>query len=436
MTPLSPDAWDLTPSEVEGRLRAARAAGHPGWLWPRVRIETWRAWLAELERVTRELLLDGEGATALRPPAGDGGTEAAGVAAYTSGLGPLLGRWIEEGRLRAPEALADLLALHLEHGRRRARAHADTLDEAVGLLGRAGLPATVLKGAHTRAVYFPEPGVRPSADVDLLLPPGTVEEGGRALAAAGWLPGPGQRRPAKRDWIPPGAPAQPRSLYLAHAADACAVELHDSLRRDFFGVRTLGPPASTPRERRPEVHHAATVLPPAELAAYLALHASEEVHHLQMLRLVELALVVRAERATGRLERGALARALRQAGGARFALPALDLTEKLVPGTVEPTLLDQARREAPARMLRWLARVRPCTAQRLEGVALDERFIWSDGPAETLRRALRLALPGGSGSARPPARALADRLSALVRGRVRVHTPASGPASGVDEVGS
>ena len=39
--------------------------------------------------------------------------------------------------------------------------------EAVASLNRARLRPVVLKGLHTGAVYFPEPGARTAADIDL-----------------------------------------------------------------------------------------------------------------------------------------------------------------------------------------------------------------------------------------------------------------------------
>ena len=423
MPPLSLDAWDLSPDEVERRLAWARRQGRPGFPWPGVEVAAWRACLVELARVVRAVLRpDGDEAPALRTPAGVG-PEALGVAAYTSGLGPLLGLWIERGSLAADAADAELLALHLEHGRRRARALRAMLGEALDALSDAGVPVTVLKGAHTSVAYFPEPGARPAADVDLLVPPGTLEGAGRALAAAGWAPGARQSRPGKADWIPTGTSTLPRSLHLVHADDPRRVELHDSLARDFFGVRTVELDAAGALEPHPDVHPLVRVLAPPLLVAHLALHASQELHHVQMLRLLELAWVVEAERVAGRLDDGAVASVLARAGALRFALPALDLAEKLVPGSMEPALLDLARRDAPRRMTRYLERLLPATAQRLEGISLDERFIWCRGVRETGRRALSLLVPRrASGSARPPVRTVSDRLLGLTRGRVRVRT--------------
>ena len=426
MTSLPTDTFDLGRGEADERFRWARAQGRPAFPWPGVSPDRWRSCLCGMESVVRtQLSTDAAPSTLVLPM--DVSAETASVAAFTSGLGALLGLWVEEGRLRVPGALAGLFALHLLHGRRRAEILRAALADAVACVRSAGFPVTVLKGLHTGAAYFPEPGVRPAADVDLLLPAGTLAAAGRALEAAGYRRGATQRDPDKADWIPPGTADEPRSLHLAHAEDPVAIELHGSLAQDFFGVRTVT--VSAAEVPSPALHPQVTVLAPAELVAYLALHTSRELHRLQLLKLVELALVLRTERARGRLMDGSVADVLRRAGGLRFALPALHLTDALVPGVVEPTLLERARRDAPARMLRYLADLRPHMVQRLEGVALDERFIWSSGPLEWGRRAVSLVWPNRAyGSARPPLRTLGERLVGLARGRVRMR--ASGASDG------
>jgi hypothetical protein len=392
-------------------------------------VPAWRAWLLEFERIAPALAGLAAARTTLRPPRNGEDLEAFSVAAYTSGLGPLIGLRIEQGSFSAPADLADTAALHLLHGRRRAEVLRATRDEAVALLSRAEVPVTLLKGAHTSAVYFPEPGTRPAADVDLLVPSRSLATAGAAFAAAGWTPGTSQRRPAKHDWIPPGSPRLPRSLHLAHADDPRSVELHGSLARDFFGVATVDIGyGDRSLEAAPEIDPRVRVLRPTPLAAFLALHASQEVHHLQMVRLLELALVLRTEADRQRLETDRLADLLRAAAGLAFALPALDLTEKLIPGTVDHGLLEEARAIAPVRMLRRLDRLRPAAAQRIEGVTVADRLMWASGTRQTVRRVLDLLVPSRArGSARPPLETYGDRLFGLLRGRIRF-----GSAAGED----
>jgi hypothetical protein len=62
----------------------------------------------------------------------------------------------------------------------------------------------------------------------------------------------------------------------------------------------------------------------------------------------------------------------------------------------------------------------PAGAQRLDDLALGERFIWGSGPADHLRRVTHMLLPGGErGSWRALARLYRERSYRLLRGRVR-----------------
>jgi hypothetical protein len=68
-------------------------------------------------------------------------------------------------------------------------------------------------------------------------------------------------------------------------------------------------------------------------------------------------------------------------------------------------------------MRRVLERLGPGTAQRLEGLSIDERFLWASGPIETLRRFADLIRPPHD-HAQPIREYYADRLRRLVLGRV------------------
>src|SRR5690242_4154481 len=105
-------------AEVASRLHAFRTSGNSDALWPDLPAPARLAALGRIrEIVARELAGDD------RLPRLEASTSTevrcVGVAAFTAGMGPLLGHWIEVGRLEAPVAVADLLATHLEHGKRR-----------------------------------------------------------------------------------------------------------------------------------------------------------------------------------------------------------------------------------------------------------------------------------------------------------------------------
>src|SRR5690606_26413785 len=290
------DALDMPPERIAAGFRWAREQGHPGYVWPDLPVADWRAALHAIEGATAALL-----ASPPRPPRLDtpaGGTLALSVAAYTSGLGPYLGHAVETGALEADDAAAALLALHLEHARRRTRRLDAELARALDVLEDAGILATVLKSAHTAREYFPERATRPAADIDLAVPDEDLATAERALVDAGYTLERRQPRPRQSTWVPPDAPTQLRPLAPVHADDAYTLDLHASLDRDFFGIRTVrfGPLDAATRPW-PDLHPAARVLTQPLLLAYLAVHASQGLHNLTLLRLVEIVRIARADTA-------------------------------------------------------------------------------------------------------------------------------------------
>lgn len=408
---------ELEPAAVAERFRWARRQGHPFWLWPDVTVADWRASLVALERVATALLR-GERATLQARP----GPAALGLAAYTSGVGPWLGWHLEDGLLAGDVPTAGILAAHLDHARRRAARMATALQDVLGALGGAGVDATLLKGMHTASAYFVEPGLRPMADMDVLVHADAIAASERALAAAGYVEEQSARlaRPYRAEWRLRGAPDLPRSLTLTHADDPFAFDLHGTLDIDFFGVHTVpfGHPHWSALAAASFGSATATVLRQPLLAAHLAVHASHGLHGLTLIRLVELALVLRADM---RLpadwnELGDLLRVLR---AERFAFPAIALTDRLVPGLVPAPFLGGLRAAAPQRLRAVIDELRPATAQRIDGLALDERFMWAATPGEHLRRLGNMLLPTGAGGpVRRLGRIYAERAFRIARGRV------------------
>lgn len=353
---------------------------------------------------------------------GDEQVRALEVAAFTSGTGPLLGWWIEQGLLDASGRVRALLEVHLDHGRTRAARMHLALREAAGALETADVRVTVLKGAHTAHTYFPEPGVRPMADLDLLVAEGDTARAERALRTAGYtlVPGSQLARPYRSDWRPSGAPATVRSLTVHHESNPYTVDLHGSLDVDFFGVRTIrfGAPAGTERVPAPWTSTRATALAPTLLVAYLAAHASQGLYNLTLIRLIELALLLRleAQRDSFWDELAALLQRLR---AERFVYPAFALVERLIPSAVEPAIMTRLTRAATPALRDVVARTTPATAQGLERIVLAERFMWAATPVEHLRRAAYMLVPTGlHGSARRLHRIYLDRAFRLLRGRI------------------
>lgn len=383
---------ELSPNDVMARGAWASRRGHPYWLWPEVTPASWRAALAEIESVTRQVL----GGEIARTPL-DGDLRALGLAAYTSGMGPLLGCWIEEGRLVTSAPTAALMKFHLAHNRVRNQVLAERAINAAQVLAKAGVTATVLKGMHTAHVYFPEPGARPVSDIDLFIPRAQMAAAESALSAAGFTPGRLRKPQHQRDWTDPGARAAPRTLGYAHAEDPWALDVQATLNR-YCSARSV--------VRLDDIHNAEADLPwPLSplartlgqplLTLQLAAHASGGFRSLTMIRLVELISVIRRDTAEGSLSFAELLAQGQRMGGLRFVYPALNFCERLAPGLIDETVLKACEADATPALRRLVAAHSPSTAQPLDRLSMRERFMWARGPGEALQQAIRELWPPG-----------------------------------------
>jgi hypothetical protein len=281
--------FELGADAIARRFDWARRQGHPRYLWPGISPQEWRSALRVIERAV-VWLLGGDDHVRLDLPA-DVRPNALGIAAYTSGLGPWLGRACETGRLETSSPVGSVLAAHVAHNRLRA-AHLDQqLQRTLRLLIEVDARPVLLKSAHTMCAYFEEPGLRPCTDLDIAVAPESFGRAAKQLCAAGYTPSTRQNWPRRCDFFPPGAPRTLRSLDLVHAENPYTIELHASIDRAFHGVRTIAIPAAGLTEAG-SPFAGARVLAPHYLAIYLALHAAEELYHLQLLRIVELNAVV------------------------------------------------------------------------------------------------------------------------------------------------
>lgn len=411
-------ALDLDEDEVAARLAAARRRGRPRWPWPEVEPDAWEDGLSALAELLRARLA-GERRLTLTVPTPDHGRGLA-IAAFSSGTGPLLGRWLERGELRTTPELGALLALHLEHGRRRWERVRAVAASTVERLAPLGVEPILLKGAHTAAAFFPEPGTRPCGDVDLAVPAAAWRASLAALERAGYVVLNRQERMGRTELLPPGEGRSLRSLHLLHHGAPIAVDLHAGLDREFYRAGRLALGEARPDEVLPcpGIHPQARVLGPPALLVTLAAHASCGLDNLTLLRMVELIRVARAEEARGGLDWDRLLARAGRACGLRFLFPSLEMAERLAPGTVPASVRRTLRAEAPPLMRRIVDGLRPGTTQRAERRSLAEPFMWASGPAELAGRLVDMAWPASAGGSWSGVRRIyADRLRGLVRPR-------------------
>jgi hypothetical protein len=407
---------DLAESDitaVNARAQAFKRSGDPADLWPDVNEHARLAALAGIETCVAAVL---RGGTTI--PALDGDAAAIGIAGLTSGTGPLLGLWAEIGRIAVSAETGAVLSRHLAHGRARAQRLEGGLRDALDALARDRVAVTVLKGMHTARRYYPEPGVRPMNDIDLLVRPRGRRDAERALERAGWRRGERQRRPYKCDWMAPGVDRRVRSLTYVHTWEPWTVELHESLDRTMApGRQARLPLRSSDDEAWTIAGHAVRVLKAPLLVAHLAVHAAEESHRARLLRIVELVLVCREERSRHRLVWTELGGLLSATGTGGFAYPAFAFAERLVPGTIDAAVLADCATAAGPRVRALVEADTPADRTMLERVPLAEKFMWSRGPMDHARRLAVMLWPKSTGSLGDLVRTYMRRVNRLSRGR-------------------
>lgn len=368
--------------QLQARLTAWRATGDPATLWPDVPREALSAAHRVIFRAA-STVLSGAGRPALEAPT----PRAIGVAAHASGMGPLLGYWVEQRQIDAPAPVAAILAVHLDHGRRRAAKLSGELIRITRALNLEGVRPTLLKAAHTAQRYFPDPGTRPAGDIDLLVRPTDVDPARRALREAGLRESPHHEVTASRlHWVPGEASHAVRSLEFEHVDNPWSLDLHVSLDRRYFRGRRAGFGEAVHERTDPWGLGGAQarLLAQPLLTGFLAQHASSHLDMPRLVNIVELVIVIRSDVASGYLDWGHVADLVSDTDMNRFVYPALELAERLVPTTVNHAVLATARAEAPAAMRRVVDAVAAGGVARFRPRTLDDRIMWSKGPMETL----------------------------------------------------
>jgi hypothetical protein len=392
-TDLALDAFDLDDAAVQRRFDWAVRQGNSLWVWPDTAAEAWQAALGQIEAIARDVLTRGRSSRTL-----EGRPEDVGVAGYTSGMGPLLGFWLGEGRIRASAGVAAVLRLHLEHNRIRMARMAGHATGIVDALAGRGLEVVVFKGMDTAWSVFPDPATRPLSDIDLLIDEADVPIANETLGGLRFVPGPIGYCPPAQSWRGADAPATPRSLAFAHMDDPWSVDLQTSLRRRYsWGAPVLeldrirSPAMLEPWRLSPR---AATMAAEARLV-HLACHAGCGLVSLSLVRLVEIVLAIRAQPRERPIRWDVFVALAERAGALAMTYPALRFAEQLAPGTVAREVLARCEAVAPARVRRVIERLTPSSAQRVLRCSLEERFMWSPSPLRRLVQAVRELHPPG-----------------------------------------
>ena len=385
----------------------ARRSGYPAWLWPDVPVENWRSAVDAIVDVARKVLASGS-----KPSLPGSDARALGLAGYTSGMGPLLGFWVESGIATAETEIAELFALHLSHNRRRMDRLFEVARETIKRLNESDISPLILKGMHTAFRYFPEPGLRPVSDIDMYIPMESMRKAERVFAELGYKPALRMRSPYACDWIAPSQPASPRTLTFVHQ------DVHAGRRLIQHEQIRFGNPLPCSERADWFPGRQAFVMRQPLLALYLAVHLSQTLLNVTVLRVLELAVVVRRDFSAGRLDWNAFLRAASAMGGLRFAYPALSFVAQLGSDIIPHEVMAAAIEDAPANLREAVGRLTIASAQPLDRHSVSERFMWAGTAREGVRQIASEVFVDGQG--RPFRHALysiGSKLWALGRGR-------------------
>ena len=154
----------------------------------------------------------------------DWGTVVGQAAAH--GMGPLLYTHLKAAQVQLPQTvhrgLQGLYARHRAANRIRTRLLCDVLDA----LESVGIRVLVLKGAALAHLVYPEPGLRPMSDIDLLVPRPDVRQAQGVLIRLGFDAHPRHGSLLRHRHLSP-ATLQVEGLLVQ-------VELHHRLFSDYF----------------------------------------------------------------------------------------------------------------------------------------------------------------------------------------------------------
>ena len=148
------------------------------------------------------------------------------------GLAPLLYAHLQRAGVEIPPTIKrDLQALTLRH-RHANRVRDRVLAEILAAYGAAGIKVRVLKGMALAHLIYPEPGLRPMRDIDLLVKPAEARRAQAILAELGFdAP------------LPPGGVLPDKHLSAAKRQTdglSISVEVHHNLFNEYTPVAPLG----------------------------------------------------------------------------------------------------------------------------------------------------------------------------------------------------
>ena len=419
------DDDELPPADADLRQRRWRVRSDPRALWPDVEPNELQPAADEIGRAVAVALQGGR--TSLGRADGRD-ARALGVAGLLTGVGPLLGAYVDAGLLDVHDDVARGFARHLAHGRRRIERIRREVMPVLRDMVSGGVAPAVMKGFHTAHLCFPEPGARPLSDVDVVVAPADIARAEGILHAAGFESPAAAVLPYKRNWVPRGSDARVWSFDHWDARSPWSLELHDGLNFDHATENAcVFRDAAAFSETWSALGVPLRVSPISSLLAIQAMHASGELYVSRLLRLVEVILIARHGAATGELDWHEVEEPLSRTGALRFAYPAFALAERLVPGTIDSGMLARARGASTTRARSVTDQLTSTSQLLVDGFSLTQRLMWAKGWRQVARKLGTMVLPRPELSLRESVRVYHVRLRRLISGRVTWRARTGGP---------
>jgi hypothetical protein len=253
-----------------------------------------------------------------------------------------------------------------------------------------------LKGSILAATVYEQPGLRPMADLDLLVRPEDFERGATLLGRLGY-----EREVAHWKHTEFSRPEnrQVVSTTSEHPDNPRKLELHPYCRESFGGptvdLTHLMWQEATPGELLGEK----AILPhPAALGLHLLVHAT---YHLwqgkgRLLHLVDLVELLRQSQVGPPSTNGNDPLALLAQVDARYTYPSLALLQRYFPGVLAEALLAEQQQRVTSAFRQWVASLNPVNTSYLNpepaGLYLSKALKFSGGRPTEVAQALRFAL--------------------------------------------
>jgi len=260
-----------------------------------------------------------------------------------------------------------MLAAGYRASAKRALALAGWLSEAVATFENAGIPVIVLKGPALALTLYPDPALRPSFDLDVLVRPSDLRRTLDVLSGEGYAPAPHLARFSERTLL------RLDSEVVLHHPRRTSIDLHWEIAPADYPFRIDPDFLWRSHEAVQVAGRSVPVLTRECLLVYLAAHAAKHAWR-RLLWLSDVARLLDAP-----LDWAAATRLAAESDCAPIVRVALLLAAELLGAPVPADALAAARNDVPAARVaadvsKRLRRLPPYTPSIIEATALNARL--------------------------------------------------------------